>query len=168
VTTVAGKYYAISFSVRAITPTTGYVNVDWKTSGDTYLSTTSGFGTTDGVVNMAASATGRFGIVGLAPATGERAIPVAAGWSGQCQITAVLVRQFDDLSSAQAGLAQDLVASNYFDGDTPGASWTGTTGLSSPRSTGTRAPRAARSPRWRPRPPPWAPATAPPPRTSPR
>lgn len=129
-TTIPGKYYTVTYSVRAITPLTGEVHVDWKTSGDTYLSTTSGEGTADGVINLAANATGRFGLVGLAPATGERVIPVAAAWTGQCQITAVLVREFDTLSAANAGLAEDLVASNYFDGDTAGASWTGTTGLS--------------------------------------
>jgi hypothetical protein len=129
-TTVPGKYYVFSVSVRAISTLTGALHMDWKTSGDTYLSTTSASGSDAGTVNMSAGSTQRFAMIGLAPPTGERLVPVCAAWTGQCQITAVMVRQFDTLSDAQAGMAVDLVASNYFDGDTAGASWTGTTGLS--------------------------------------
>lgn len=131
VTTVPGKYYALTFSVRAIAPTSGVVNADWKTAGDAFLSSTSGDGSDHGEVDMAAGSTARFGIVGIAPATGERMVPVAADWSGSSQITAVLVRQFDTLLDAQAGLDDDLLPGNYFDGDSPDAVWDGTTGLSS-------------------------------------
>jgi len=129
-TTVPGKYYVLTFSVRAIATVTGALHMDWKTSGDAYLSTTSASGGSDGVVNMTSSSTRRFGMIGLAPATGERMIPVAADWLGDSQITAVMVRQFDTLPEAEAGLVVDLLPGNYFDGDTAGASWSGTTGLS--------------------------------------
>lgn len=129
-TTVPGKYYVLSFSVRAIGLTTGSLNMDWKTSGDSYLSTTSGEGSDYGVVNMTASSTQRFAVIGLAPTNGARLVPVAADWLGSSQITAVMVREFDTLPDAEAGLLVDRLAGNYFDGDTSGATWDGTTGLS--------------------------------------
>jgi hypothetical protein len=129
-TTVPGKYYVLSFSVRAIGLTTGSLNMDWKTSGDTFLSTTSGEGSDYGVVNMTANSTQRFAVLGLAPTNGARLVPVAADWVGNSQITAVMVKQYDTLGEAQAGLLVDRLAANYFDGDTSGATWDGTTGLS--------------------------------------
>lgn len=126
-----GKYYVISISVRAIGPQTGNLNVDWKTSGNVYLSTTSGAGSDYGVINMTASTTQRFAIIGQAPTNAARAITVVSGLdAGGAQVTASMVREFDTLVAAQTAIEDDRLAAGYFDGDTSGAAWDGANGES--------------------------------------
>ena len=130
-TAVPGKYYAITVSVRAIAPQVATLAVDWRTGAGGFLSTTSGAGTDNGVLDMAAGSTDRFGLVAQAPASAGRGDPVINGMdAGGAQVTAVMVRQADTLVEAEAMLATDLVPANYADGDSPGGVWDGTTGLS--------------------------------------
>lgn len=130
-TVTAGKYYVHTVSVRAIAPQLATLGMDWRTSGNTYLSATSGSGSPNGEINMGADTTGRFGMVALAVADAGRLTPVINGVdAGGIQVTASLVREFDTLEEANAALAVDLLPGNYFDGDTPGASWDGDDGES--------------------------------------
>lgn len=132
----AGLYYVYSVSVRAIAPQTGTLGIDWRTSGNTYLSNTSGAGSDYGVVDMAANSTDRFAIIGQAPVDAGRMTPVINGVdAGGVQVTAVMVREFATLGEAEAAIEADRLASGYFDGDSPGASWDGADGESTSTST---------------------------------
>lgn len=128
---VPGKYYVVSLSVRATGPQVATLNIDWKTSGNVTISTTSGAGSDYGEVDMAASSTQRFAVLGLAPATTAKIVPVLSGMdAGGAQVTACMIRQFDTLELAEAGIEEDRLAAGYFDGDSDGAAWDGADGES--------------------------------------
>jgi hypothetical protein len=114
---VAGRYYVFSVSARFVAPSTGAVNIDWY-SGLGYLVTTSGPS-----YSQASSTTNRFAVMAQAPADAVRAVLVPAGIDGESQWTALMVEEFTDLADAEDALAYSVIAANYFDGDTPGASW---------------------------------------------
>jgi len=139
---IAGKYYVVSYSVRAIAPQAAVLNLDWKTGSNAFISTTSGSGSDYGVINMVASSTGRFAVLGQAPATAERLTPVMPGIDGSAQITAGMVRQFDTLVEAQAAILVDRLASGYFDGDSPNSVWDGSNGESTSTYTADEIPTA--------------------------
>lgn len=121
----AGKYYTVTASARFIAPTNGYFAVDWYAAGNVYLIQSAYV-----EYSQAANSTNRFGVVILAPDNAVRIQPVAISIDGEAQWTAVMVREFDTYAEAAAALAIDILPANYFDGDTPGATWDGTTGKS--------------------------------------
>jgi hypothetical protein len=133
---VAGKYYVFSVSIRAIAPMTGSLGIDWRTSGNVFLSSTSGAGSDYGVVNMTAGSTQRFAVIGQAPTDAGRCTPVINGMdAGGAQVTAAMLREFDTLGDATIAMEADRLASGYFDGDSTSASWDGSNGESTSTST---------------------------------
>jgi hypothetical protein len=132
----AGKYYVFSVSVRAIAPMTGVLGVDWRTSGNVFLSSSSGSGSDYGEIDLAAGSTGRFAIIGQAPTDAARCTPVINGMdAGGAQVTAAMLREFDTLGDATVAIESDRLASGYFDGDSGSASWDGANGESTSTST---------------------------------
>lgn len=128
---VPGRYYVVSISVRAVATQDAVLNIDWKTSGNVYLSTSSGAGSDFGVVNMTAGSTQRFAVIGLAPTDAARLVPVLAGMdAGGAQVTALLITEHLTLMAAEAAIEVDRLAGGYFDGDTAGAAWDGADGES--------------------------------------
>lgn len=143
-TVTAGKYYVVSASIRAEGPQTATLGMDWRTSGNTYLSATSGTGSTYGEIGLGAGSTGRFALVGQAPADAGRLTPVINGVdAGGIQVTAVMVREFATLVEANAAAAVDVLPGNYFDGDTAGATWDGANGESTSTLIADEAPSAS-------------------------
>jgi hypothetical protein len=127
----AGKYYVVSVSVRAVGPQTGVLNIDWKTSGNVFISTTNGAGSDYGEFNLSGSSTTRVAVLGQAPTNTARVVPVLAGMdAGGAQATACMIREFDTLVDAEVALELDRLAAEYFDGDSDGASWDGADGES--------------------------------------
>lgn len=122
---VPGRYYVVSVSVRFVAPSTGNFNIDWYTGGNVYIATTTGPS-----FSQAAGTTARFAVLGQAPATTVRLTGVLNGIDGEAQITALMVEEFTTLSAAEAAEDYSVLASSYFDGDTPGASWDGANGES--------------------------------------
>ncbi len=141
----AGKYYVVSYSVRAIAPQAAVLNLDWKTGSNVFVSTTSGAGSDYGVISLSGNSTGRFAVIGQCPATATRLTPVAVGMDGSAQITAGMVREFATLLDAQAAILVDRLASGYFDGDTAGAVWDGADGESTSTLTADPIPTALTS-----------------------
>lgn len=122
---VAGKYYVMTVSVRFVGSSTGDWQVDWRTSGGGYITTSALQSFSQG-----ASTTVRLGGVALAVPDAARGDLVVAGLDGEAQITAAMVREFDTLLEANAALATDILPANYADGDSVGGVWDGTTGKS--------------------------------------
>jgi hypothetical protein len=125
-TTVPGRYYVVSVSVRFIAPSTGRMNIDWYTGGNVFLSPS----TNGPDFSQAANTTARFAVLGQAPANAVRLTGVLNGIDGEAQVTAYMVEEFTTLPEAEAALAYSVLASSYFDGDTPGATWDGADGES--------------------------------------
>jgi hypothetical protein len=128
----AGKYYVVTASFRFTGASSGYLAVDWKTSGNAFIAT--GVSTS---FSQGAGTTARLGGVVLAPVNTDHGDVVVSELDGATEITAVMVREFTLEADALAALAVDLVPANYADGASPGGVWDGTTGKSS--STITRA-----------------------------
>lgn len=121
---VAGRYYAITVSIRAVTAQAGSMGIDWRNGVGGYLSTTDAAGSDDGEFNMTAATTGRFGFVALAPVDAVRGdVTVNNLEAGGVQATAVMIREALTLVDAEAMLAVDLSPANYADGDSTGGSW---------------------------------------------
>lgn len=120
-----GKYYSVTVSARFVAPSAGNFQVDWKTSGNAYIATQVGQ-----AYSQAGATTVRLGGVVLAPATADHMDIVVQGVDGEAQLTATMVREFDDSPSATAALAVDILPANYADGDSTGGVWDGTSGKS--------------------------------------
>lgn len=135
-TVVAGEYCVVSCSVRFTSPSIVRMNVDWYNSGGTYLSTTVG-----NEYDQAGSTTRRIvSGVALAPANATRLQPNVFSVDAAAEITAVMIERFATEAEALAVLADHENASYYHDGDSSGAVWDGTTGLSTSTLTFDEAP----------------------------
>jgi len=127
----AGRYCVFSVSIRAIAPQTGTLGIDWRASGGGFLSSTSGAGSDHGVINMTASSTQRFAIIGQVPASGVRADPVINGMdAGGAQVTASMLTEHATLAEAEDALESAILDGGYADGDSPGGTWDGADGES--------------------------------------
>lgn len=116
----AGKYYVVSVSVRFIAPcASGQMNIDWYTGGNVFLSPS----TQGPTFSQAANTTNRFAVLGQAPVNAVRLTGTLNDITGEAQVTAYMVEEFDTLPEAEAALAYSVLGANYFDGDTPGAVW---------------------------------------------
>lgn len=130
-----GKWIVYSVSVRCTAAQVFSTNIDWYTSGGTYLSTTNG-----NDYNQAGATTVRVvSGVGLVPAGAgtNGARPNLTGFNGAAQVTGLLIEQYDSEAAATAALALHVDPAYYFDGDGNGVgatgsdyAWTGTAGSS--------------------------------------
>lgn len=122
-----GKYYVVSVSVRFIAPCAGgQMNIDWYTGGNVFLSPS----TQGPAFSQAANTTARFAVLGQAPTNAVRLTGTLNDITGEAQVTAYMVEEFDNLPDAEAALAYSVLGANYFDGNTPGATWDGAAGES--------------------------------------
>lgn len=130
-----GKWIVYSVSVRCTAAQVFSTNIDWYTSGGTYLTTTNG-----NDYNQAGSTTIRVvSGVGLVPAGAGfgGARPNLTGFNGAAQVTGLLIVEYDSETAANAAVASHLLPATYFDGDGNGVgasgsdyAWTGTNGSS--------------------------------------
>jgi hypothetical protein len=132
---VPGKWMVYSISGRFVAPSTVRTNIDWYTSGGTYLSTTNG-----NLYDQAGSTTARMvSGVGQVPvdAGDDGMRPNITGVDGSMQLTGLLIEQYDSEAEATAALASHVDPAYYFDGDGNGVgvtgsdyAWVGTNGSS--------------------------------------
>lgn len=127
-----GKWVVYSVTVRCVAAQMFSTNIDWYSSGGTYLGTSNG-----NDYNQTGSTTVRVvSGVGLAPANAVSARPNLTGFNGAAQVTGLLIEQYDSEAAATAALTSHVDPAYYFDGDgngvgvSTGCAWTGTNGSS--------------------------------------